>query len=145
MLKYFQHSSAFETVCSQNLIFLEIVFHWSIPSRSSFKDGFPLKPKEITLIIQKSLLNKDFTHDLHCTLVISFSFKSQAFYNQGRSERPSVRDGQLFSLIQICQSCPINFKLCMVIPIKVQVRFRNRSNSISFTRKSVLPFQTNLG
>ena len=33
--------------------------------------------------------------------------------------RPSVHNGQLFSLIQVSQNCPIDFKLCMMIRVVV--------------------------
>ena len=38
-------------------LFLDIVFHWSIPSKSSFKDGFPLKPRKYILNENYNLLS----------------------------------------------------------------------------------------
>ena len=61
--------------------------------------------------------------------------EAKFFYNQGQSARPSVRpsirNGQLFTFIWACYNCPIDFKLCIVIPIVVRYDLESVETLIS--------------
>ena len=98
--------------------------------------------------VAQLLYNQDFVRHyfwMHYSRT-PFILKAQLFCCYGRF---SVRIVQLFSLIQACQNCPIDFNLCMVIPVTVWYDYKaqhlyNRSqkfrtSKVKYCKRSTSP------
>ena len=59
-------------------------------------------------------------HKFCCIQILDILIlKAKLIYHQDQSVCTFVHNGKLFSLIQRCQNCPFDFKLCMLIPVTV--------------------------
>ena len=77
----------------------------------------------ISIINPKNVSMSLFTSDTTC--VNFLSFQTFAFMDVVILVFKSVMNVQLYSLIQAGYNCPINFKLCMVIPVVVRSELKS--------------------